>query len=157
MGNLGQGTSSEVPQGRARGRSHFLIGPSVTGDFPSSLLISISAQLLMSLQNSQGTSVLPRCSAQLLVGLCPASLRPGATTLSTLPGCAGSEQIQTNPREGCQSQGAHVLGSLVKNAAGYYRNKRDVAEHNLFPLSHSEKAGKMMPLELKWRSTSHIL
>lgn len=45
-------------------------------DFPSSLLISTSAQLLMSPLNSHSSSVLLRDSAQLPLGLWPNSLRP---------------------------------------------------------------------------------
>lgn len=141
MGNLGQGTNSEVPQGRARGRSHFLTGPSVTGDFPSSLLISISAQLLMSLQNSQGTSVLPRCSAQLLVGLCPASLRPGATTLSTLP-VLGLSRFKQTQGKAANHKGHTSLALLLKMLLVIIETREMSQNTTYFPCPIQRRLGR---------------
>ena len=75
MGDLGRETSSEVRPGkRHQNVPRSLSAVLSENHFPSSLLTSISAQLLMSSLNS---SPLPTCSPQVLLGLWPDSLRPG--------------------------------------------------------------------------------
>lgn len=111
-------------------------------DFHSSLLTSISAQLLMFPTNRPS-----ECSIQRLLacGLTPP--RQGATTVSKV---AWKHWTSADPNKHMVTAGrkpANVLpsqgGANTINAAGDSRNNLDVLGHNLFLLSHSGKDGKM--------------
>lgn len=151
MGHRGRGAGGEAVGWQRHEDAPTSPLAALSEGFPSSLLISISAQLLMSPPNSRGGPALRRGSAQLLRGLWPDSLRPGAPLCPRLAGQAGPQQIQAHLPEGslpvcCHREGVHIFDSLAKNATGRYRNNLGVVGHALFPLPHSWTDGKMMSL-----------